>query len=129
MISYTFGYFGRTVLELMDIVARDNIALVVDVRRKPRSRWSQWNRQHLRSVLGDHYRWMKALGNGTKSARAVPLVDEERGLAELVRMLRRYESVLLLCVEEDPGRCHRSYIAEKVAQTVHDVEVIHLRPP
>jgi len=33
----------------------------------------------------------------------------------------------LLCVERDPEACHRSLVAQRLAER-HGVEVVHLRP-
>jgi len=110
----------------MSLIAEKGIAIVVDVRRTPHSRWTQWSRAYLRRVFGKRYRWIKALGNLSRREGEIHLVDEEKGLAELQRLLVEHGSVLLLCVEVDPRRCHRSYIVDRMKERLPDLEVEHL---
>ncbi len=48
-------------------------------------------------------------------------------LASVVGRLPRDRSSALLCVERDPDACHRSLIAQRLAER-HGVPVTHLRP-
>ncbi|MGI8430608.1 MAG: DUF488 family protein, N3 subclade [Solirubrobacteraceae bacterium] len=48
-------------------------------------------------------------------------------LAPIVEALPRQDASALLCVERDPEACHRSLIAERIADQ-HEVVVSHLRP-
>lgn len=120
MTLYTFGYARSTLLEFLDLLRREGIALVVDVRRAPHSRWAQWSREHLEEELGERYTWLPKLGNAAGSS------DEEAGLKRLEWLLRRHGKVLLLCVEPDHRRCHRARIAEQMAQRLPGLQVIHV---
>jgi uncharacterized protein (DUF488 family) len=48
-------------------------------------------------------------------------------LEPIVAELPRDATSALLCVERDPEACHRSLIAQRLADE-HDVDVRHLRP-
>jgi len=48
-------------------------------------------------------------------------------LSELVRQLPAEGLVALMCVERDPGACHRSLVAERLA-TECGVSVLNVRP-
>ena len=48
-------------------------------------------------------------------------------LAPIVSALPSTGTAALLCVEADPEACHRSLIAQRLAER-HDVKVVHLRP-
>ena len=53
---------------------------------------------------------------------------EERGMAaHAAEVLGAYSCPCLLCSEDDPRRCHRRLLAEAVAASRGDTEVIHLR--
>ena len=49
-------------------------------------------------------------------------------LGPIVESLPADAPSALLCVERDPEACHRSLIAERMAEQF-DVEILHLRPP
>jgi uncharacterized protein (DUF488 family) len=59
--------------------------------------------------------------------RYVREVLDRADLDELVAELPATGAVALLCVEADPEACHRSLIAERLAQR-HDLDVGHVRP-
>lgn len=48
-------------------------------------------------------------------------------LAPLVEAMPREGATALFCVERDPQACHRSLIAERMAERF-GVRVVHLRP-
>ena len=95
---YTVGYqrlSQRSLVELCDVLA---IQCVIDVRSTPASRRSGFSRGALAASLGSRYEWkgdyLGGRGKGPSPA----------GLDALAREPRR---VLLLCLEESPGDCHR----------------------
>lgn len=49
-------------------------------------------------------------------------------LGAIVRALPTDSLSALLCVEREPGACHRSLVADRMAAE-HGVRVTHLRPP
>jgi uncharacterized protein (DUF488 family) len=75
-------------------------------------------------------------GVGKRSRLELAPEDRERylreildrvDLGELVRNLPADGLAALLCVERDPGACHRSLIAERL-EAEYDASVAHLRP-
>jgi uncharacterized protein (DUF488 family) len=126
---YTFGYQGRPFADLEALLATRRIQCVVDVRRSPRSRRPEWRKDSLERRLGGRYLWLGALGNAERDGGRVRLVDEEGGLSELAEVLDGCPpgwSLLLLCYEEDAARCHRSYVARRLAGRVPGLRVEHL---
>lgn len=119
---YTIGHsnLARSAFEA-HLVARE-VALVVDVRSRPRSRWSHFNQGALRdslTALGVRYDWLPALG-GLPAAAELHLpsgdVDVEalRASADYVRALdmvaelARSVRTVIMCSEGDPLQCHRT---------------------
>jgi uncharacterized protein (DUF488 family) len=111
---YTIGYQRITQGQLLH-AAQTFGATVVDVRSVPSSRKPGFSRRALEAALGPRYEW-----HGDKlGGRPGPTAD---GLAWLARQTR---SVLLLCLEEAPGDCHRHHaIGAPLAQ--RGVEVRHI---
>jgi uncharacterized protein (DUF488 family) len=59
--------------------------------------------------------------------RYVAEVLDRADLDEVIAELPTDRAAALMCVERDPEACHRSLIAERLAEQ-YGVEVIHLRP-
>jgi uncharacterized protein (DUF488 family) len=123
---YTWGYSGHTQADLFQLMTEDQISLVVDVREKPWSRDAQWRKAALTASFGDSYRHLPELGNRTRSAQRVQLVNEERGLARLEELLDVHRRLLIMCLERDHSRCHRSYVARRMQVRIDGLEVAHL---
>lgn len=94
---YTIGYQRLTPRALERIADALGIELVIDVRSVPSSRKPGFSRGALSALLGDRYEWR----GDTLGGRPGPTAA---GLTALAREPRR---VLLLCLEEAPGDCHR----------------------
>ena len=82
------------------------------------------------------YREDDRLGVGKRSREELAPAYRERYLHEildqvdlsvLVAELPVERAAALLCVEREPQACHRSLIAERLAEA-HDVRVVHLLP-
>ena len=69
-----------------------------------------------RTVLADEYR-----------ARYTREILDHAPLGALAAQLPSEGAAALLCVERDPEACHRSIVAERLADE-HGVSVSHLRP-
>ena len=123
---YTWGYSGHTQADLFDLMTEHQIDLVVDVRQSPWSHEERWRKAALTATFGDGYRHLPELGNRTRSAQRVQLVNEERGLARLEGLSQIHRRVLIICVERDHSRCHRSYVARRMQERIEGLEVAHL---
>ena len=125
---YTWGYQGRQVDALVEVVRREGIDLVVDVRGNPYSRRPGWRKEQLEEVLEDRYRWVGGLGNENYRDGGPPrLRDPHRGMKELMGAISEGANrLLLLCYERDWRECHRLMIVERVQRRLHDVQVHHL---
>jgi len=122
---YTWGYSGHTQANLFDLMTEHQIDLVVDVRQRPWSHEERWRKAALTASFGDSYRHVPELGNSSRSAQRVQLVNEERGLGRLEGLLQIHRRVLIICVERDHSRCHRSYVAQRMQERIEGLEVAH----
>lgn len=126
---YTIGYEGRAIDEFIAMLAAEQIERVIDVRDLPLSRRRGFSKTPLGEALrgaGIEYVHMKSAGNpyrkekdqiprdellakyGKHIAKSDNVVDD---VVEQVRGKR----VALLCYEAEPGQCHRSLLAPRVA--------------
>jgi uncharacterized protein (DUF488 family) len=112
---YTFGYEKRRPEELRAESDRLD-AVVMDVRIKPFSRRPDWAKSHLTALLGDRYRWVAGFGNVNYKGGPVELADPEAGLAQIADLIEQGRNIILLCYEADPKTCHRSQVAELIAE-------------
>jgi uncharacterized protein (DUF488 family) len=140
---YTAGYEGRSVDAFFNDLLKQGIRVVVDVRANPVSRKYGFSGLRLGEFckkLGLEYRHVPSLG--------IPSTDRAglNGFASYQRLLNRYEQAMLpdlsvevedvgrlmrqqpsvlVCVEKDVRCCHRSRLADAVAQAT-GLEVVHL---
>ena len=140
---YTAGYEGRSVDAFFNDLLKRGIDVVVDVRANPVSRKYGFSGRRFGEFcrkLGLEYRHMPSLGipssaraglNGFASYQRLlsryeqtMLPEHSTEVEDVGRLMRRQPSVLV-CVEKDVRCCHRSRLAEAVAQTT-GLEVVHL---
>jgi uncharacterized protein (DUF488 family) len=131
----TIGYEAATVPSFLEALREEGVDLLVDVRAVASSRRPGFAKTKLAANLaeaGIDYRHFRALGTPTEgrlAARAgrhdemrniyhahlaTPAAhDELETLAELVRSGRK---ICLLCLEANPAHCHRSLVADALAE-------------
>jgi hypothetical protein len=98
---FTIGYEWLQPARLKEI-AHGIDALVIDVRHVPRSRKPGWSMSRLIETLGtDRYTTMGQVlgGRGHTTDAGIKTLDG----------LSRPRDVILLCLEEAPGHCHRHH--------------------
>jgi uncharacterized protein (DUF488 family) len=143
-VVFTIGHSTRPIEEFIRLLRAHGVQRVIDVRKIPRSRHNpQFDRAQLSPALHRariHYRHLPGLGGLRKAAREshntgwrnasfrgyadymeTPLFSAS--LDRLIAMSKR-ESVVLMCAEAVPWRCHRSLIAD--ALSVRGVEVLEI---
>jgi uncharacterized protein (DUF488 family) len=141
MKLYTIGYEGATQDEVIGALHGVGVKRIIDVRQLPLSRRPGFSKTPLRTALAEHgidYVHMKALGTpprGREAARAgrheemariyrQMLADPTAIVAiEQLHALAEEVSSALLCVEREPGHCHRQVLID---EALPDAEVEHL---
>ena len=141
MKIFTIGYEGTTGGEFVTALQNAGVRRVIDVRALPLSRRPGFSKTALRGALeesGIEYVHLKALGtpaDGRAAARAGRHADLERiyaGQLELAEAIAQSAQMLalaeeepsaLLCMEREPGHCHRTLLLDAVAP---EAEVVHL---
>lgn len=118
---YSIGYEKQTIIDLIKIMEQYQIYRIIDVRSIPYSRRADkhvFNRNRLFEYFGPRYEWKGDILGG-KTGPAL-----EAGIEYLVKQ-NGQKSNILLCVENDPKRCHRFYdISIRLLEK--GIEVIHI---
>ena len=141
MKLFTIGYEGATVPEFLAALSAAGVQQVIDVRAVPNSRRPGFSKTPLRNALaevGIDYVHLRALGTpaeGRAAARAGRDEDLRRiyaGQLELPEAIAQSAQMLalaaerpsaLLCYEREPAHCHRTLLAEAVAQGAEVVDL------
>lgn len=133
MRIFTVGYEKMGMADFSRLVESLGIDLVVDVRRTPRSRHREWNRECLEERFPGTYIWVGLLAeqNGRLVNPDEGIRQVERALESLGRVPESGPRILLLCYEDDPRVCHRTQVASllqgHLSSRYGQVEVEHLR--
>lgn len=144
---YTIGHSTHLITEFTDLLGKQSIELIVDVRSYPSSRrWPQFNQDNLKASLSiDNiaYLWLKALGGRRHSKRTDPRnagweveafrsyadyadgEEFEGGLGELVAAAVRTPAAIM-CAEGLWWQCHRRIISDHLV--IRGCQVIHILP-
>jgi uncharacterized protein (DUF488 family) len=141
----TIGYEGASLERLVATLQAAEVATVLDVRDLPWSRRREFAKGRLSEVLaeaGIGYLHRKALGTpktgrdaakaGDRAAFAKILADQldsaegQAALSEAAALAKKGR-LCLLCYEHDPGQCHRSEVAARLA-AMTPLEIRNLDP-
>ena len=130
---YTIGYEGKTVDAFFNYLLETGIEMVIDVRANPVSRKYGFAGRRMKQIsenIGMDYRHLPSLGVPSRERANLSdeasytryfakyeqdiLANREQEINEVGTFMRGIPSVLV-CVEKDAECCHRSKLAEFVA--------------
>ena len=114
----TIGVYGFDASSFLESLNKGGVSMLLDVRQRRGVRGTQYawaNSQRLQASLA-------AAGIGYRHHRDLAPTTEP-----IVSALPTVGEAALFCVERDPEACHRSLIAQRLAEQ-HGVTVGHLRP-
>lgn len=140
---FTIGYEGRDIHQFVDLLTRNKVEVLYDVRYRPTSRKPGFAKTGLAQACesaGIDYRHDRELGTPPELMKRV---KESGGYSEAIN--EEYREVLktktdalrhlgvvsarsttcLLCYEADPSDCHRTVVAERIAIDLGQ-SVVHL---
>ncbi|MFB8206594.1 DUF488 family protein [Streptomyces sp. NPDC056010] len=141
----TIGHSTREFGELVELLRRNDVTLLADVRSYPSSRkLPQWNQRNIVDSLppGIAYRWLPKLGGRRHTPKGVPTENGawrvkafrdyadymatdafREGLDELLELAEDTRPAIM-CSEAVPWRCHRRLITD--ALIVAGAEVVDI---
>ena len=142
MNIHTIGHSNHSWECFAGLLKQHSIQTVVDTRTNPVSRWASFaNKRTLPGLLeleGISYLYMGGLLGGKpadpscydskgkpdyRKIRSTPLFQE--GIGELLNLAGE-SSVVLMCAEEDPSKCHRTLLIGPALEE-HRVALLHIR--
>jgi uncharacterized protein (DUF488 family) len=129
-ILYTVGYGNRPWAEFLALLPVG--VTVIDVRRKPVSRYRHYGLEYLHGWLHARVEWQGALGNAPGGVRWLPANGAAAAGAVLLNLAYRIqhgERLVLLCAEADWRKCHRQFVAAVLAERVPGLRIVHLGDP
>ena len=138
----TIGYGDRSVHELVDLLKRESVQFLIDVRSSPYSRFKpDFNREALKRAIESHrlhYLFMgDCLGGRPSESEGYDAdgrvdyqsVAESQGFRSgIERLLVAHNkglSIALMCSELRPEQCHRSKLIGKHLEQV-GISVLHV---
>jgi uncharacterized protein (DUF488 family) len=141
---FSIGHSSRNLDDFLELIDRFKIQLLLDIRTIPRSRHvPQFNSDSLERALQNHgvgYRHVKRLGGLRKPAHDSPnmgwrhlsfrgfadymqTAEFKKGLSELLDLASE-KTLVVMCAEAVPWRCHRSLISDSLL--IRGIEVLHI---
>ena len=143
---WTIGHSNLCAEKFLDLLARHEIACVVDVRSIPYSRRNpQFSREKMRQSLSSRniaYVWEGEALGGKRNFRENPEFFDSDGRIDW-KKVRRDDSFILamerlrtqvgkeptavLCAEENPRNCHRLHLVSAAWTESCDENISHIR--
>lgn len=130
-LIYTLGTSTRSPEEFIALLSGHGVAVVVDVRRFPTSRFEHFRKENLARLLsnaGIDYVYMgEELGGyrpgGYQSFTTTAGFQANLGRFEEIALAKR---AAIICAERFPWRCHRRFIALELEkrgwQVIHTID-------
>ncbi len=144
MKLFTIGFTKKSAEEFFEILRKNNIKRIIDVRLNTKSQLSGFAKQNdlvyfLKQIINVEYQYMPDLAP-TKELLAgyqKKQVSWEQYEKEYVAILDKreilsnidystFESACFLCSESGAKQCHRRLAAEYIAKGNKTIEIIHL---
>jgi uncharacterized protein (DUF488 family) len=141
---WTIGYEKLLPPALVAELEAAGVERVIDVRYRPQSRRAGMSKTRLGALLGEHgiayehrralgtppdLRWLFHAGRAQEAAAAYRAYVEEsspEALDELAGELAAGPRTALLCLEADPGGCHRRVITDALRERHAGLVVVDL---
>ncbi|MDE0518917.1 MAG: DUF488 family protein [Bdellovibrionales bacterium] len=142
---FTIGYEGRSIDKYLNILIKNNIKILCDVRKNPLSRKYGFSKQSLKkriTELNMQYLHIPNLGINSRLRKDLRtkqdykdlfflyekeiLSSEESGLSEITMNLREKSRVALTCFEAEPEMCHRHCISSTLKKNNPNLKIKHL---
>jgi len=126
---FTLGTSNRSISDFGEILKQYRIAVLLDVRRFPKSRFQHFIGEHLERYCrerGIEYLWLGDCLGGFRTGgyeQYMNTDDFHRAIVEVEQHAGKHRCVLL-CAEKFPGKCHRRFIGRRLEE--RGWEVVHI---
>ncbi len=148
MKLFIVGHSVGQLNDFIELLEREGIEVLVDVRSKPRSRVSHFDQYPLQEAVeatGMRYRFMgdklggmprdPEIAKRWRQGHLDPIIvghlreteEWHDGIGELTTLIKRTDgAVCIMCSEADPVECHRKAVALDAAEAIPGLELEHL---
>jgi uncharacterized protein (DUF488 family) len=129
---FTIGHSNRTAEEFVELLVKNEITAVIDVRRFPTSKLPYFKGEYLRQILseaGIEYYWLPGLGGfrkkivdespnvsikseGFRNYADYMLTNEFRLVIEELQGIASSKLSVIMCAERFYWKCHRKFISD-----------------
>ncbi len=119
MEIYTIGHSNRNIEEFLAILKKFGVEIIIDVRRFPTSKYDVFKKENIARILeenGINYVHLEALGGYRGGYEKWMESNEWRRAYEELKKIAKEKKACIMCAEKLPFRCHRRYIAKKLAK-------------
>lgn len=123
-LIYTLGY-AQWSADDVEACLEELDATLLDVRYVPRTTKPGFTREELHERIGARYKHLPAFGNVNYQGGDVKLSDPELGLQQLRALDGPF---VLMCGCKHPDQCHRSVVADFIAERER-ASIQHLQAP
>ena len=142
---FTIGYEGRSIDEYLNMLIKNNIKTLCDVRKNPLSRKYGFSKHFLKKhtcKFGIEYLHIPGLGirsdlrknlNTNQDYKILfafykkqVLSTAKTELKTLLKILNTSNRIALTCFEVEPGMCHRSCVSSALSQINSKIKIKHL---
>lgn len=142
-VIYTIGYEGISIEAYINKLIRNDIKLLLDVRKNPFSRKFGFSYKALNNILpklGIEYAHIPELGIESNKRQNLDdklaykklfdeykttLPDKNKALAQVLDLQKKYHRIALTCFEKYHRECHRHCVSDYLVEH-HKVKSIHL---
>ncbi len=125
---YTIGYQGRTEKEFLKLLYENDIDHVVDVRSYPSSKVKEFSKDNLKETLFHKsimYKHLPELGGMQDGDYLKLMLSDGWNTAYIeLKEIAQDGPTAMMCLEKDPSKCHRRYIADLLE--LEGWEVVHI---
>lgn len=142
---FTIGFAGKSAREFFDLLTRNNVKRVIDIRLRPDSQLSgfakgkdlmyflskhdgieylHWDQLCPTSEILDLYK-QKKINWDTYAKQYFDLLKSRA--SKIDKGLPQLENACLLCSEAAEEKCHRRLAAEYLKENYPEIQILHLR--
>ncbi|MGQ9873913.1 MAG: DUF488 domain-containing protein [Chloroflexus sp.] len=146
IVLFTIGYEGRSLENYLNMLIRNGIKILVDVRNNPMSMKPGFSKSQLQTYcesLGIGYIHIPEVGIVSELRKNLKSQEDYEELfaayrreilpttvsfqQRILNILLRYHRIALTCFEAESQRCHRSHLADAISKLPEfSYEVVHL---
>lgn len=143
-VLYTIGYSGFSVDEFIEILQKNRINVVIDVRSLPHSeRYPDYNKSNIERVLRQNCIYYRnyALEFGARQDNKAFYSSDGymdfdafsnsdqflNGVAKMIKSAEQGYKIVFMCAEKEPIQCHRAILVARAFDKL-GFSIIHLMP-